>query len=338
MVYNCSTIIKDFLFYMQTIKGRSINTVDGYYIDLRTFFRFINQFKNLVDKDIPFNEIKIDNIDIDIIKKITLSDIYEFLHFVSTKLENTATTRSRKVSSIRSFFNYLTVKVNLLDDNPAKELEVPSTKKSLPKYLSLEQSITLLKSVTGDYLQRDFCIITLFLNCGMRLSELVGLNINDISDNTIRLLGKGNKERIIYINLPCIEAINSYLLVRTKNNNNVSFEPKDKKALFLTRNGNRITARRVEQIIDENLKLAGLDNKGFSTHKLRHTAATLMYQQGNVDIRILQEILGHANLGTTQIYTHISNEQMATAMNNSPLTKLNIQPNICKNSKKKNEI
>lgn len=331
---NCPTIIKDFLFYMQTIKGRSNNTVNGYYIDLRTFFRFINQYKNITDNNIDFNEIEIDNINIDIIKDITLSDIYEFLHFATTVLKNSAITRSRKVSSIRSYFNYLTVKVNLLDNNPTKELEMPSTKKTLPKYLSLDQSITLLNSVTGDYIERDFCIITLFLNCGMRLSELVGLNISDITDNTIRLLGKGNKERIIYINLPCIEAIKNYINNRTKINNGILIEPKDKKALFLTRNGNRITARRVQQIIDENLKLAGLDNKGFSTHKLRHTAATLMYQQGNVDIRILQEILGHANLGTTQIYTHISNEQMLTAMNNSPFTKLNIQP---KTTRKKNK-
>lgn len=317
--YNGSPqILKDFLFYTQTIKGRSLRTVDGYFIDIRTFFRFVNLHKNLVDKKTEFDKIKIDNINLEIIKSITLSDVYEFLHYVSANLGNSAVTRSRKVSSIRSFFNYLTVKAGLLEYNPISELEVPNVKKSLPKYLSLEQCLDLLKNVSGEYKERDYCIITLFLNCGMRLSELVGINISDISDNRLRLLGKGNKERIIYVNDACIDAIEVYKKYREAN----TICPTDKNALFLNRNGKRLGARRVEQIIDENLKLSGLENYGFSTHKLRHTAATLMYQNGGVDIRILQDILGHANLGTTQIYTHISSKQLEDAAKSSPLAKI----------------
>ncbi|MFZ2538345.1 MAG: tyrosine recombinase XerC [Oscillospiraceae bacterium] len=320
---DCPKILRDFLFYLQTIKGRSMRTVDGYYIDLRTFFRFINVHNSLVNKDSVFKEIQINNIDIDIIKLITLSDVYEFLHYVSSNRSNSAVTRSRKVSSIRSFFNYLTKKANLLAYNPMTELEVPNIKKSLPKYLNLEQCLDLLRNVSGDFKERDYCIITLFLNCGMRLSELVGLSLSDISDNRIRLLGKGNKERIIYINDACIEALATYTTYRNSN----FINPAHKSALFLTRNGTRIGARRVQQIIDDNLKKSGLNNYGFSTHKLRHTAATIMYQNGGVDIRILQEILGHANLGTTEIYTHISNTQLENAAKSTPLANVKAPKN-----------
>lgn len=303
---------------MQTIKGRSERTVDGYYIDLRTFFRFINMYKGYVSSDIEFEEISIDNIDIVIIESISLSDVYEFLNYTMSARHNTAVTRSRKVSSIRSFFNYLTVKVNLLNFNPLKELEVPSTKKSLPKYLTLEQCYELLRNIEGDYKERDYCIITLFINCGMRLSELIGLNLSDITNEQIRLLGKGNKERIIYLNDACINAIEEYKKVRSKQ----TIPDKNKNALFISRNGNRISRRRVQEIVENNLKIAGLQNNGLSTHKLRHTAATLMYQHGNVDIRVLQEILGHANLGTTQIYTHISSDQLKKAASSTPLSKM----------------
>ena len=206
-------------------------------------------------------------------------------------------------------------------------MEVPKIKKSLPKYLTLEQSLELLNSIETGAPERDYCMITLFLNCGMRLSELVGINISDIQDNTLRLIGKGNKERIIYINQACLDAIQNYLNVRNQ-------QPgiKDKNALFLTRNGTRIGARRVEKIVEEVLRKAGMANQGFSVHKLRHTAATLMYQHGNVDIRILKDVLGHANLGTTEIYTHISNQQMESAMNQSPLSKVKSKKNTSKTS------
>lgn len=315
---------------MQTIKGRSERTIVGYYTDLRTFFRFLNLFKKLIPIDMPFEEIPISNIDIEILRTITLSDVYEFLHYVSSERSNNPRTRSRKISSIKSFFHYLTSKVNLLDNNPMTELEVPSVKKALPKYLSLEQCLELLSHVEGDYKERDYCILTLFLNCGMRLSELVGINMRDFKDNTVRLLGKGNKERIVYLNDACLKAIESYRVYR----NTHPIDPADRDAFFLNRNGRRLGARRVEQIVEENLKRAGLDRYGFSTHKLRHTAATIMYQYGDVDIKVLQDILGHANLGTTEIYTHISDKQMQDAIENSPLANVYAS----KDGKKKNGV
>ena len=315
---DCPKLLKDYLLYLHTIKGHSLRTVNGYYMDIRTFFRFLNLHYSLLTKECVFESIEITNIDLNILEKVTLSDVYEFLHYISSNRSNSPATRSRKVSSIRSFYNYLTKKMNLLEYNPMTEVEVPNIKKSLPKYLTLEQCLELLNHVDGHYKDRDYCIITLFLNCGMRLSELVGLNLSDINDNRIRLLGKGNKERIIYSNDACADAISRYLVYRNSN----TINPNDKNALFLTRNGTRIGARRVQQIIDENLKKSGLDTYGFSTHKLRHTAATIMYQNGGVDIRILQEILGHANLGTTEIYTHISSTQLEKAAQSTPLAKI----------------
>ncbi|MEG0894974.1 MAG: tyrosine recombinase XerC [Oscillospiraceae bacterium] len=308
---NCPNILKDYLFYLQTIKGRSERTVEAYYIDLRNFFRFICIQKKLVDNKTPYNEINISIVNIDIIKKITLSDVY-----VSSEKQNNATTRSRKVSSLRSYFNYLTLKVHLLDENPIRELEVPNVQKRLPKYLTLEQCLELLKNIDGNNKQRDYCIITLFLNCGMRLSELVNINISDIVEDKLKVIGKGNKERIVYLNQACIDSVADYLKERKKING------LDKNALFISRNNKRISKRRIQEIVEENLQRSGLSNMGFSTHKLRHTAATMMYQHGNVDIRVLQEILGHANLGTTQIYTHINNQQMKNAINSSPLANI----------------
>ena len=323
-------VLRDYLFYMLTIKGRSQRTVDAYFIDIRTFFRFLVMQKKLCTDDLAFEELPIDPITVDVLRNVTLSDAYEFLHFISTDRSNSAKTRSRKVSALKSFFKYLTDKVHLIPLNPLAELEVPSVKKSLPKYLTLEQCLELLKNVDGDYKERDFCIITWFLNCGMRLSELCGINITDVRDQTVRLLGKGNKERIVYLNDACMDALQAYLNVR----NSHPIAPTDRNALFLNRRGKRLGTRRVEQIVEEQLKKAGLDQYGFSVHKLRHTAATIMYQYGNVDIRVLQEILGHANLGTTQIYTHISNEQMKDATRSTPLSNISAP----KTQKKKPDI
>lgn len=325
-------VLRDYLFYMLTIKGRSQRTVDAYYLDIRTFFRFLVMQKKLCNDDLEFKQLPIDSVTIDVLRTVTLSDAYEFLHYISTDRSNAAKTRSRKVSALKSFFKYLSDKVHLIPANPIAELEVPSVKKSLPKYLTLEQCLELLKNVDGDYKERDFCIITWFLNCGMRLSELCGINITDIRDQTVRLLGKGNKERIVYLNDACMDALKTYLNVR----NSHPIAPTDKNALFLNRRGKRLGARRVEQIVDEQLKKAGLDQYGFSVHKLRHTAATIMYQYGNVDIRVLQEILGHANLGTTQIYTHISNEQMKDATRSTPLS--NFSAPKPKKTKQKTEL
>ncbi len=308
--------VKDFLFYMQTIKVKSQKTINEYYLDLRMFFRFMKVLRGIA-KEEDFNKIKINDIEIDFIREITLSDIYEFMNYLINERGLQAAGRSRKASTLHSFFNYLTVKKHLLPVDPSKELEMPKLRKSLPKYLTLEQSIELLNAVEGKNKERDYCILTIFLNCGLRLSELVGLNVTDIrNDNTARVVGKGNKERIIYLNDACMDAINRYKEVRPMDN------VKDKKALFLSSQLKRISPKTVQAMVYKYLEKIGLDSQGYSCHKLRHTAATLMYQHGNVDVRVLKDILGHENLGTTEIYTHLSNKQLEDASKSNPLSKI----------------
>ena len=309
-----SPIIREYLIYLQTIKGKSPKTIEEYFLDLRTFFRFLKTVRGLVPKDTPFDEIPISDVTLDLIKTVTLSDGYEFMAFLIDDRQNNSSTRLRKTSALRGFFNYLCVKKHYIDDDPLKELETPKQKKSLPKYLTLEQSIQLLEAIDGPHKERDYCIITIFLNCGLRLSELVGLNVSDIRpDRTARVLGKGNKERIIYLNDACISAITAYLKVRPADG------LKDRNALFISDQKRRLSALSVQKLVYKYLEKIGLDSQGYSCHKLRHTAATLMYQHGNVDIRVLKEILGHENLGTTEIYTHLNSEQMETAANSNPL-------------------
>ncbi len=309
-------IIKRFLLYMQNIKGRSPKTVDEYYIDLRTFFRYLHMSRGLCDKSLEFDEIKIDNVDVDLVKSVTLRDAYEFMYFLQRDRGNSQAARARKTSSLRQFYKFLE-RDHIIETNPVKELETPKQKKALPKYLTLEQSIELLNAVEGDFAARDYCILTLFLNCGLRLSEMCGLNYSDIrSDNTMRVLGKGNKERVIYLNKACLDAINAYKEVRPTD------DLKDRKALFISRNHNRMSPKTVQAMVYKYLEKIGLDSQGYSCHKLRHTAATLMYQTGQVDIRVLQDILGHENLGTTEIYTHLSSQQLKNAAESNPLGKL----------------
>ncbi|QEY34070.1 tyrosine recombinase XerC [Caproiciproducens galactitolivorans] len=307
-------IIKEFLGYMGTIRGKSPKTVEEYYFDLRTFFRYIKQKRNLVPPNTKFEEIRISDVDLALIKTITLTNVYEYMNFLATERNNLASTRSRKVSSLRTFFKYLTNKTGKLDTNPVQELETPKAKKSLPKYLTLEQCLELLSKVDGSTKERDYCILVLFLNCGMRLSELVSLNLNDVNHNkkTIRIVGKGNKERIVYLNEACIDAINRYITVRPKD------ALIDKNALFISKQRKRISPKTVQYLVKKYLSEIELED--YSVHKLRHTAATLMYQHGHVDIRVLKDILGHENLGTTEIYTHLSNEQMANASEANPLS------------------
>jgi site-specific recombinase XerD len=314
--------LKDFLFYMLTIRGRSQRTVDAYYIDLRTFLRYIDFVKSNLPLDTDMQDISIEHMTLDTVRMITLSDVYSFLTYTMSERSNNAKTRSRKVSSIRSFFKYMTVKAGLMEENPVKDLELPSGKKAMPKYLTLEESLVLMEHVATSDPERDYCIITLFLNCGMRLSELVGINMGDVRGNTVRLLGKGNKERIVYLNDSCLHAIRQYV------DKDGRPEPKtaaDRDALFLSGHGRRMSPRRIQQIVAECLRAAGLSGKGYSPHKLRHTAATLMYQHGHVDIRVLKEILGHANLATTEIYTHVSNTQIENASNKSPLAQVKME-------------
>lgn len=311
---DCPTFLSDFLFHLKVVKALGERTVEAYYIDIRTFLRYLKLSNKLVDAETKLCDIKISDFPIELLRSFTLNNAYEFLYYTSSDLENSTTTRARKTSAIKQFFNFLHKKARLIDTNPLIDLELPAVKNKLPKFLSLEESIELLTNVEGEYYERNYCILTLFLNCGMRLSELVGINIKDISfqNQTIRLLGKGNKERIIYLNEACMTSINNYI-------NKRAVSPKEQNALFLSKRNTRISKRRVQQIVEESLFSAGLDNTGITTHKLRHTAATLMYQHGNVDPLVLKEILGHKSIATTEIYTHLSNENIKNAANSSPL-------------------
>lgn len=310
-------LVIDFLRHLEIIKNKSELTVLEYASDLRMFFRFILKIRCLTKCE-NFEDIDISEIDLAFIKTITLNDAYEFIVFCKTKRHNNERTRSRKISSLKAFFKYLTIQMKLLDENPFRELERPNIKKSLPKYLTLEQSLNLLGCVDGANKERDYCILTLFLNCGLRLSELVSLNCTDIrEDNTMRVTGKGNKERTIYLNDACVSAIKSYLKVRPKVTSYA-----DKNALFISRHKRRISPKTVQHIVKTFLEKSGLANQGLSTHKLRHTAATLMYQHGKVDVLLIKEILGHENLSTTEIYTHIASDQLKNAVDANPLSKV----------------
>ncbi len=317
-------ILRDFLTYSETIKGKSSRSVEEYYFDLTTFFRYLKQQQGQSDPALPFEDISIDDVTIDLLKSVTLQDLHAFLVFCKSVRGNNSTTRARKASTLRIYFRYLNTHLGVLPNNPASLLDTPSIRHTLPKHLTLEEAMKLLNSVDGPYQSRDYCILTLFLNCGMRLSELCGINLTDIrSDRSLRLLGKGNKERIIYLNDACVDAINRYLQDRPRD----GIPPSQANALFISRNKNRISQKTVQHLASVYLKKAGLDGQGFSVHKLRHTAATLMYQQGGVDIRILKEILGHANLGTTQIYTHVADSQVEQAIQSNPLAKYHTKRN-----------
>ena len=321
-----SEYLNSFLDYTMTILNKSPNTVKEYNYDLATFLKFIKMHFGLTDEE-DFSKIEIKDIDLNTIKKIKLDDIHAFLSYLTTTYHSKAATRARKVSSIRVFFNYLCAKANLIENNPAQNLETPKLEKRLPKYLSLEDSQKLLEVTENEdnrNYQRDYAIITLFLNCGMRLSELVGINISDIdfSEDKMTVIGKGNKERAIYLNRACVRAIRNYLEVRPKDGIKTD-KLNSKNALFLSERRERISKRTVQYIVDKELTAAGLDTKKYSTHKLRHTAATLMYQYGNVDIRALQEVLGHESISTTEIYTHVANQQVRNAIENNPLSNFN---------------
>ncbi len=324
-------IVQEFALYLRNIRGLSQKTVNEYCMDLRTFFRFLKQNRGLISAEVPLEEIQVKDIDLEFLRSIKTYDIFEYMNFVADERNNMSSTRQRKSSSLKSFFKYLTVHEKLLDENPTENLTPPKTKKALPHFLSLEQSIELLNAVDGPDQERDRCMLTLFLNCGMRLSELVSINISDVVHNnsTLRILGKGNKERIVYLNQACMDSIDSYLTVRPKDG------VVDRDALFLSRRKTRISPKTVQFIVKKYLDKIGLSGPGYSVHKLRHTAATLMYRYGDVDIRILQDILGHANLGTTEIYTHTSSNQMEAAINANPLAK--IKPKQKKSGSKSQE-
>lgn len=321
---NNPSYLNGFLDYIVTIQNKSPNTVKEYNYDLATFLKFIKIHFKLTDEtnleDIQYNDVSLETI-----SRIKLDDLHAFLAYLTTNFQSKAATRSRKVSSLRMFFNYLCTK-NIIEINPTQNLETPKLDRRLPKYLTYEQSKKLLDasySENNRNNERNHAITTLFLNCGMRLSELVGINIKDINfyENQMTVIGKGNKERTIYLNKACIKAIKEYLAVRPKEG--VKKDNKDSdKALFLSERRQRIGRRTVQEIIYQELKAAGIDSEKYSVHKLRHTAATLMYQYGGVDIRALQELLGHESISTTEIYTHVSNQQARNAVESNPLANL----------------
>lgn len=317
------TILRDFLAYHETIQGHSRKTVDEYYLDLRTFFRYIKLEKGLVPRSMPMDEISIDDVDLELVRSVGLADVYAYLSFLSRDRAKSprsphggrglmASTRARKVATIRSFYKYLVSKAKLLEENPVQELDSPRQRQSLPRFLTLDECIQLLDSIDGENAQRDLCIITLFLNCGIRISELVGLNLSDVQGERLRVLGKGNKERIVYLNAACQSALADWLEVRSHSG------ATDPHALFITRKHSRITKAGVHYMLKRRLSAAGLDSSKYSAHKLRHTAATLMLQNG-VDVRTLQEVLGHEHLNTTQIYTHVDSDSLRTAAQANPL-------------------
>jgi len=319
--------LRDFLTYVEIVKGKSEKTANEYYLDLRLFFRYLIWKKIPEMKNAEIESIDIQSVDLDFIRSITIADIYDYLTYLNRdrlKYKDrpehgsglAAAARARKVSSIRSFFKYLTDKMHKLDENPAATLDTPKIKKTLPKHLTVDESLDLLSAVDGQFKERDYCILTLFLNCGLRVSELVGLNVGDIrDDNSVVVTGKGNKERLVYLNPACIDAINAYLPVRR------TLKPSDRNALFVSRQNNRISVKTVQWLVKKYITTAGLDPNRYSVHKLRHTAATLMYQNG-VDVRTLQELLGHENLDTTKIYTHVDSSQMRQAVDANPLANM----------------
>ena len=291
-------VLRDFLAYHETIQGHSSKTVDEYFLDLRNFLRYMKIEKGLVPRSTPLDQISIDDVDVSLVRSVTLADVYAYLSFLSrsrAKNHNSpqagcgleASSRARKVASIRSFYKYLVNKAKVLTEDPIQELDAPRQRQTLPRFLTLDECIQLLDSIDGANSERDFCIITLFLNCGLRISELVGLNLSDVRDDRMRVLGKGNKERFVFLNTACRSALDDWLAG-------------------------------VHYMIKKRLAEAGLDRDKYSAHKLRHTAATLMLKNG-VDVRTLQEILGHEHLNTTQIYTHVDSEAMRQAAQLNPL-------------------
>ncbi len=323
---DCPQIVRDFLIYHETIKGQSPRTIDEYYLDLRMFLRFMMLMRNDMPIQTQLDTIDITGVNLDFIGSVTTSDIFDFLSYLANdRIQNpdspapeygiSPAARARKLSALKSFYKYLTVRTKQLSENPVADLEYPKLRKSLPKYLTLEQSSRLLQAVSGQNQTRDYAILMLFLNCGIRRSELVGLNLTDVYEDRIRVVGKGDKERFVYFGSACRRAIDNYMQLRHKK------VLTDNRALFGSRNGNRISVDAVHALVKKALLKAGLDATQFSAHKLRHTAATMMLS-GGVDVKTVQEVLGHENLNTTQIYTHIENTELKIAAEANPISKL----------------
>lgn len=325
--HDCPQVLRDFLIYHETIKGQSPLTIQEYYLDLRMFLRFIKLMRSDMPMHTVLDDIPIQDVDLQLIGSVTTADVFDFLSYLandrvrdpdakSPEYGISPASRARKLSTLKSFYKYLTTRTKQLQENPVADLEYPKLRKSLPKYLTLEQSSALLKAVSGQNQARDYAILMVFLNCGIRRSELVGLNMTDVYEDRLRVVGKGNKERFVYFGVACRKALDAYLPIRQKQ------VLTDNRALFGSRNGNRISTDAVHALVKKAFLKAGLDATQFSAHKLRHTAATMMLS-GGVDVKTVQEVLGHENLNTTQIYTHIESTELKIAAEANPISKLN---------------
>ena len=323
---DCPAVVREFLSYHENIKAQSPRTIAEYHLDLRMFLRFMKLMRAGQSLNVPFEQVDIRDIDLDFVADIKTSDVYEFLSWLANDRTTDpdtpvsdrgigASSRARKLSALKSFYKYLTIRTKQLEENPVADLEYPKLRRGLPRYLTLEQSAALLNSVSGPNEKRDYAILMIFLNCGIRRSELVGLNIADVYEDRLRVMGKGNKERFVYFGVPCRKAIDDYLLERNKK------VLRDNRALFGSRNGERISVTAVHRLVKKALSQAGLDAEQFSAHKLRHTAATLMLS-GGVDVKTVQDVLGHENLNTTQIYTHIESTELKIAAEANPIARL----------------
>lgn len=314
--------LNNYLVHIKVVQMLSERTVEEYYFDIRLFLKYVYAFYNHIDDEIT--DVDISDMTSADLNKITITDIYNFIFYTSDERQNSDRARYRKLSSLRSFFRYASRIAHIIDNDPTKELDVPTPKKTLPKFLSLNDSIKLLRTSDDSSSKRDYCIITIFLNCGIRLSELVGMNIKDIdfTEKRVKVLGKGRKERMVYLNDACIDALKEYLRIRTDNK-----KAENEPALFISNQNKRISKRRVQQIVENTLIAAGLDGKGITTHKLRHTAATLMYQYGNADVLTLKELLGHSSVATTEVYTHLNNEIVRDAVDSNPLSEIKSKKN-----------
>ena len=324
-------IMEQYLRYMQAVQEKSPLTIKEYRYDLILLFRFLKKDRGLVklSDELHFEDIPISDIDEKFLNSITQDDLFAFMIFLSRERNASSATRARKVATMKSFFKYLFQKKRIIKDDPSYELETPRRAKRLPKYLNLDQSLKLLSTAEHSEKEtsvRDYCIVTLFLNCGMRLSELQGIDLSDIVEDTLRVVGKGNKERTVYLNHACLQALREYYPYRE------TLKVKDEQALFLSSRGTRISKPMIQNIIKRLLSESGIDTAGYSVHKLRHTAATLMYKYGEVDIRTLQTILGHQSVATTQIYTHVDEELLHEAVSKNPLANISKAP-----SRKKKE-
>ena len=303
-------------------------TVAEYLLDLRTFFRFLKmREEDLTLSPDEFEKLGIKDLTLSDIQRVTSQNIIDYLMYINIERQNSTTTRMRKLSAIKSFYKYAHTKRHLIDTNPAQDVDAPQKSRSLPKYLTLDEAIALLEAIKNDTESkttvRDYAIVTLFLNTGMRLSELVGLNLQSFDSElkTVRVIGKGKKERMVYLNDAARSAVRDYIRLRLDPN----YISTSTSALFLSRRQERISPKTVQWMVNKYLCAAGLDSRGLSVHKLRHTAATLMYQTGKVDIRVLKDILGHEQLNTTQIYTHVVDRNIEEAMEKNPLADVKIK-------------